>query len=252
MQFDISNIYTVVLKEESDTFDYSCRARQWDGFVLFTNGSGIFVCENTSYPLESGSLVLLRRGDCYRFLVPAPCSYITAALDLVRCPEMDRLPLVVSAGGENTYHILRAASNWAKRSNDSFMRTKIFLLSLYTNLMTETSANSVKKEHSAVIEAKNYMHENYMRRFSTAEIAQRCRISPSELRLLFFRATGTTMTAYRDDLRMQQAKEWLCFSDFSMKEIADMLGYCDVYHFSKVFRRLSGISPGAYAKQTRK
>ncbi len=118
--------------------------------------------------------------------------------------------------------------------------------------MAENDAESGQKEHPAVWEARNYLHENYTRHFSTAKIADRCHISPSELRLLFARATGTTMTAYRDDLRMQQAKELLCFSDFTMKEIADMLGYCDVYHFSKVFRRLCGTSPGAYAKRAKK
>ncbi len=252
MKFDISDIYTVVLKNETDPFRYHCPARQWDGFVLFTSGNGDFMQEESVYPLQSGSLVLLRRGDCYRFSFSAPCSYITAALDLVSCSEMDRLPTVVSSGGENIHHILRAASCWARHAGDSFMRAKVSLLSLYTNLMAESGAESGQKEHPAVREARNYLHENYTRHFSTAKIADRCHISPSELRLLFARATGTTMTAYRDDLRMQQAKELLCYSDFTMKEIADMLGYCDVYHFSKVFRRLCGTSPGAYTKRAKK
>lgn len=249
MQFDISTIYTVVLKNESDIFDYHCTVRPWDGFVLFTSGRGTLTQRGQTYALTEGCLVLLRRGDTYRFYFPAPCSYVTAAFDLGLCAETEGLPAVVPPAGENTRRVLQAASCWARQANDSFMRTKILLLSLYTDLLAGSGAAPSASVHPAVRQALAFLHEHYTRRFSAEEIAAACHISPSELRVLFSRAAGMTITAYRDELRMQRAKELLRFSDSSVKEVADMLGYCDVYHFSKVFRRLTGKNPGAYARK---
>ena len=56
------------------------------------------------------------------------------------------------------------------------------------------------------------------------------------------------ITKYRENLRVREAKNMLRSGLFSNMEIAEKLGYCDVYHFCKNFKLATGVSPGKYKK----
>jgi transcriptional regulator GlxA family with amidase domain len=49
-------------------------------------------------------------------------------------------------------------------------------------------------------------------------------------------------------LRVERAKEMLLQSDRRMSEIAVTLGFFDQSHFSRTFRRITGVSPGEYVR----
>jgi AraC-like DNA-binding protein len=51
-----------------------------------------------------------------------------------------------------------------------------------------------------------------------------------------------------DELRSQQATELLRHSDASVTDIAFDLGYTDVAHFTRAFRRWTGVSPNRYRR----
>ena len=63
-----------------------------------------------------------------------------------------------------------------------------------------------------------------------------------------FKANRADEISYRDNLRIIAAKEMLESGIFSATEIAAELGYCDIYHFSKVFKKYVGVSPTEYNK----
>jgi AraC-like DNA-binding protein len=48
---------------------------------------------------------------------------------------------------------------------------------------------------------------------------------------------------------MTHAAERLLAPDSSVKQVADFLGFDDRFHFSRVFKRVIGISPGQYARE---
>ncbi|MNJ02734.1 HTH-type transcriptional activator Btr [compost metagenome] len=49
--------------------------------------------------------------------------------------------------------------------------------------------------------------------------------------------------------RITKAEELLLTSNVSIEALAGMLGYCDASHFSRMFRRLTGITASAYRKR---
>lgn len=68
-------------------------------------------------------------------------------------------------------------------------------------------------------------------------------------RAIFRKSTGMTILGFRELQRINEAKQMLSTSLFSQKEIAYELGYHDVYHFSKAFKKITGFTPGKYEKQ---
>jgi AraC-like DNA-binding protein len=85
--------------------------------------------------------------------------------------------------------------------------------------------------------------------WSVAEMAEFCHLSENHFRRLFKNRTGMSPKHYSDCLKMQIASERLLSTDFTLNLIADQLGYVDRFHFSKVFKRIKGLSPDLFRRQ---
>ena len=79
--------------------------------------------------------------------------------------------------------------------------------------------------------------------FDLATIVSPIALSYSRLRSLFQKRYGITPGNYRIQVRIENACSRLESTSFSIKEIADQLGYPDPYTFSKQFRQRIGVSP---------
>lgn len=65
---------------------------------------------------------------------------------------------------------------------------------------------------------------------------------------LFRETTGETPQAFLTRLRIERACLRLLYTDASMEEIAEEVGFCDRYHFSRTFGRLRGMGPAAFRR----
>ncbi len=81
------------------------------------------------------------------------------------------------------------------------------------------------------------------------EIAQICGVSEGYFRKLFREYSGVNPIEFRQKHRIEKAKQLLLLDTHSIGEIADELNFSDIYHFSKTFKKITGISPQKYAKQ---
>ncbi|HVR21493.1 MAG TPA: helix-turn-helix domain-containing protein [Polyangiaceae bacterium] len=75
-------------------------------------------------------------------------------------------------------------------------------------------------------------------------LASQAELSPSRFSELVRRACGAPPMAYLTRLRVERATELLASTDLTVKAIAREVGFADPLHFSRVFRRVSGKSPG--------
>lgn len=64
----------------------------------------------------------------------------------------------------------------------------------------------------------------------------------------FKKVTGQAPMKFVCQARVEVAKSFLLSSRLPMKEIAEQVGFPDVYTFSRVFRRLTGLAPTHYVK----
>jgi AraC-like DNA-binding protein len=76
--------------------------------------------------------------------------------------------------------------------------------------------------------------------------AQRHHISVSTLRRIVEAYTGYPLNEFVHRLKASESKRLLLNTDRSVKEIAEMLAYKDMFYFSRVFKRIVGMSPKAY------
>ena len=68
---------------------------------------------------------------------------------------------------------------------------------------------------------------------------------------VFSRLTDAPIFAYLNMLRIYNAKQLIATTDLPFQEIAYLVGIDDRYYFSKLFRRITGMSPSEYYKEVR-
>ena len=91
-----------------------------------------------------------------------------------------------------------------------------------------------------------YIVQHYMEDISVMEIAGYFGYSEAYFCKLFKQYFGHSFVSYLTEYRMQRAEELMRTSTISIKEIGKMVGYPDPNYFTKVFRRVRGISPSVF------
>lgn len=96
--------------------------------------------------------------------------------------------------------------------------------------------------------AKDYMEEHYFEPLTLNMVADKVGITPAYLSSLFSQHMGITLIDYLNEVRIDHACIYLKQNYFKTYEIAYKVGYRDEKYFSKVFRKVKGMSPSEYKK----
>ena len=97
-----------------------------------------------------------------------------------------------------------------------------------------------------VKKALEYIRENYKEKLRLVDVADQIYISQWHLSKLLNRHTGQNFSEILNGVRMEKAKELLKDPSLRIYDIAEMVGFQDMAHFSRVFRKLEGISANEY------
>jgi AraC-like DNA-binding protein len=82
--------------------------------------------------------------------------------------------------------------------------------------------------------------------WSVADLAARAGYSQTHFCRTFKELTGASPQQYLIQARLSRAQDLLRKTDLTISQIADRLGYRDVYHFSKQFGRRMGLPPSEF------
>ncbi|NHN29885.1 response regulator transcription factor [Paenibacillus agricola] len=105
-------------------------------------------------------------------------------------------------------------------------------------------------QHQVIHKAMEYMEAHYANEhLSLSHVADEARMSESYFSRCFKEELGVSFIDYIIKLRMEKAKELLQAADSKTYEVAHAVGYSDYPHFSKSFKKYSGLSPNEYKKR---
>ena len=84
---------------------------------------------------------------------------------------------------------------------------------------------------------------------TNSRLAEECNISEVYLRKLFNKYFSTSPRQYVIDMRIQTAKQLLAEGVLKISVISEKCGFANQYHFSKIFRQHTGLSPTDYRRE---
>lgn len=100
-----------------------------------------------------------------------------------------------------------------------------------------------------VTNVKKYINSHVSERLSLNEVAAIFGISPNYLSQLFGKYNELGFSEYISTCKINEAKRLLDEGSLKVYEVADMLGFESSFYFSKVFKKLEGISPSDYVNR---
>ena len=96
--------------------------------------------------------------------------------------------------------------------------------------------------------AKQYIQEHYADAITLEEVAESAGFSSSYFSTFFKKEAGSGFNQYLTKVRMDHTKNLLRSTDHPVAEICRMVGYSDLKHFSRIFHKETGMTPGEYRK----
>ena len=94
--------------------------------------------------------------------------------------------------------------------------------------------------------AVKYMETNYPHKITLSEVAEKTYVSQWHLSKLLNRHLGQNFSEILNHIRIREAQKLLCDPSLRIGDIAERVGFIDMAHFSRVFKKNMGISANEY------
>ena len=256
-----NNLLNLTIKNIS--FRYGVRklyqetCRKADGFIYYLSGGHEFTFPNKKFVVKSGQFVFL----------PINSKYQNKTID--KNTEYYQIDIILKDGEGNTISAFDSPFysddtekvellNCFKTSFESYTAThqsnfiKSFIEILNLIAILQNKDDSIKFSHPDLFKIQksvSYIEQNYMKQTPIIEIAAMSNMCISNFEKIFFKCFGTTASQYRNKIRLKHAKCFLSCGK-TMEETAELVGFCDVYYFYKIFKKVEGKTPGKFIKES--
>lgn len=133
---------------------------------------------------------------------------------------------------------------------DNLDRLTDWLSGILSRFNEITFTLSDVKHTDTLYKVIGFIKKNYMNRLTIEDIAAHVHFSPSYLSRIFKAEFNISLNAYLNQVRIGKSKALLLTDDIPLSQIPMLVGYEDQSYFSKVFKKLTGTTPGRF-RETR-
>ncbi len=96
--------------------------------------------------------------------------------------------------------------------------------------------------------AMEYINDNISSNISLDSVAEHVYLSPSYFSRLFKKEMGINLIDYLNKIRVEESKKYLIDFKIPLSDVAHAVGFSDQSYYTKVFKKIEGVSPGQYRK----
>ncbi|MBR3838935.1 MAG: helix-turn-helix transcriptional regulator [Clostridia bacterium] len=274
--FNVERIYSVHYFEFSKDYTFPGEAHDFWEFVYVDKGEIIATAGNTDYVLQAGEMIchcpmewhnIRANGSIapnvmivsFRCVSPGMKTFISKQFQVDR--EMRNLLSAILAESRRAF-----SSALDDPYNNTLVRAKgapfgceqmidIYLAELlilsYRKLTDSTIHSHITGTEPLLDEIILYLQDNVGNKLTQNAIAEHFHISPSRIKNLFAQYLHVGVMHFYINMKIAQAKEYLRQSDLNVSQIAEKLGYDNVYYFCNQFKARENMSPLEYRRSVK-
>lgn len=245
--------------------------------VLYTQSSGFYLKGGEKYAAQPGTLVIVSPGEPHDFvsqrrssvysevtfsLATTAGKVLTLPLEKVlksytgvsgQIPNELQLPKV--AAQELVILMIQIVDYLQSPSSMSGFYAQRALAGVFdtivTHCYTETIQGGPLARDNPILRVKQYIDEHYAEPITAEDLASMSHCSKGHLFRAFKRAFRVSPLAYHQDLRFEAAQKLLRFTSLRCYEIAQRVGFANVYYFHRQFKKRLGMTPRRYRQAMR-
>ena len=143
-------------------------------------------------------------------------------------------------------YTLASSSDYIRDMRINGKLTDLLTLLMESSWHREAHTNAPKKME--ISQVKSFLDEHYKEKLSLESVASHFFIDKHYLARLFKEQYGVTLVTYLQQVRITHAKRMLRFTDKSIEEIGLECGIGELNYFSRVFKKLEGVSPSEFRR----
>ena len=258
----VSSIYTFFYHEKEKGFIFPGEAHRPLELTYVDKGAIHSVADGVDLLLNQGDLVLYAPDQWHMQYAQedVSASYITISFDLEGdCPEslFNQKFAIPQSAVPMLQRLLREQDRMDAYSEDMML---CYLQILLLTLLREQDApsqvklrttNAVNSENEIIRRAQQFISGHIREKLTVPVVARHVDVSPSYLTALFRKNLQISPGEYIRRVKLQESKQMIREDNMNFTEIAAVLQYSTVHHFSRQFKDKFGITPTEYAKSVR-
>lgn len=240
--------------------------------LLMTEGQGHALLDDMRWPLRAPALVLVPAGRVHGFefnpqvngVVVTAAQKPLEAMARIVMPELLhtlRKPLAINLPSQGRYTAglmplyLSIEREWRLAASGQVAAGLSLITALLVQVarLNETLEPAVwpalSRKSLQLEKFRNLIDEHMRRRWSVAQYAAQLGISAGQLSRLTRESLGKSSIALINERVLVEAQRELIYTNASIKQIADGLGFEDESYFGRFFRKHMGVSPQTYRVQ---
>jgi len=229
-------------------------------FLLLESGGGTAHLEEQHLPLAPGDLVNIPAGTIHGFRFdPGSTGWVVTLTaefleDGLRESEGLR-PLLLRIGKVPFNKDIKqiVTQIFAEYPSRAFARAHVLralsttLSGLVARALSVTDPRP-QGDHSLQRRFEQLVDRHFTEHLSVADYASRLSVTPTHLSRVLRQATGHSASHAIEARLIREARRNLAFSNLSVAEVGYQLGFQDPAHFSRVFKRGTGLAPRDFRK----
>lgn len=236
---------------------YREREEGADQYILIycTEGKGIVEVEDTSYHMSQSDAFCIPRNKRHKYYADQeqPWSILWAhfkGTDTECFPiEECRIVHMNSRHSDNRMMVLfnllfRVLERNYTLGNFIYISQVLSLILSEIYFREKIDESTVQDRHVTMV--IRFMYQNLNQSLTLEEISEEVKLSKSYLNTIFKTQTGRSPVEFFIHLKMQEACKLLKSTDMYIYEVSAKLGYEDQYYFSRIFKKVVGMSPKDY------
>lgn len=258
----VSSIYTFFYHEKEKGFIFPGEAHRPLELTYVDKGAIHSVADGVDLLLNQGDLVLYAPDQWHMQYAEedVSASYITISFDLEGdCPEslFNQKFAIPQSAVPMLQRLLREQDRMDAYSEDMMLcYLQILLLTLLREQDNPSqvklrTTNAVNSENEIIRRAQQFISGHIREKLTVPVVARHVDVSPSYLTALFRKNLQISPGEYIRRVKLQESKQMIREDNMNFTEIAAVLQYSTVHHFSRQFKDKFGITPTEYAKSVR-
>lgn len=126
------------------------------------------------------------------------------------------------------------------------------LISILGELQLSTQMKGTTESYDILVDMVRFLDNNLDKKLKMDDISSFFNMTPTKINKMFKERVGLSAMDYFQSIKIDSACYLLKTSDYVNKELAAQLGYSDEFHFSKAFKKKTGMSPKEYRVKVNK